>query len=97
MDTQDSSPQARVPTTRSFLSDTSMSFTGLVLGAILSRDRMVRAENPGSERRIPSAHFAPKDKHVIWRSMVGSASQIETFDPKLDLNQHARMLGAESP
>ena len=41
--------------------------------------------------------MAPKAKSVIWLFMVGGASQMETFDPKPELNKHAGKTIAESP
>src|SRR3954452_2896300 len=74
-----------MPTRRAFLADVGMGFTGLALGAMSAR----------GERG--TAHFAPKAKSVIWLFMVGGASQMETFDPKPELNKWAGKTIAESP
>src|SRR5262245_27957170 len=83
---------------RSFLADVGMGFTGLALGAMLHRDGMARAET-AAKWAPPDGkpHFAPKAKSVIWLFMVGGASQMETFDPKPELNKHAGKTIAESP
>src|SRR5436309_3570316 len=79
-------------TRRSFLADLGMGFTGLALGALLQRDGVARAATPDGR-----PHFAPKAKSVIWFFMVGGASQVETFDPKPELNRYAGKTIAESP
>src|SRR5687767_13312290 len=71
-------------TRRSFLTDVGMGFTGLALGS------MLRAETA-------KPHYAPKAKSVIWLFMVGGASQMETFDPKPELNKWAGKTIGESP
>ena len=83
---------------RAFLADLGMGFTGLALGAMLHRDGLVRANAP--ERWSPPTgqpHFAPKAKTVIWLFMVGGASQMETFDPKPELNRWGGRTIQESP
>jgi hypothetical protein len=85
-------------TRRAFLADLGMGFTGLALGALLFRDGVARAAEP--VKWTPpdgKPHFAPKAKSVIWLFMVGGASQMETFDPKPELNRHAGKTIAESP
>jgi len=74
------------PTRRSFLADTGMGFTGLVLGALLHRDGISQEEK---KRGAPDGkpHFAPRAKSVIWLFMKGGASHMETFDPKPELNR----------
>jgi len=81
---------------RCFLADCGMGFTGLVLGAMLQRDGLVRAAQsaPLTEGH---PHFAPKAKSVIWLFMVGGVSHLESFDPKPALNKYAGMTIAESP
>ena len=83
---------------RSFLADVGMGFTGLALGAMLHRDGVARAEAPAAWQP-PSGlpHFAPKAKSVIWLFMIGGASQMETFDPKPELNKYAGKTIAETP
>ncbi|MBY0523489.1 MAG: DUF1501 domain-containing protein [Gemmataceae bacterium] len=85
-------------TRRSFLVDTGMGFTGLALGAVLIKDGVARAEAP-TKWTPPDGkpHFAPKAKSVIWLFMVGGTSQMESFDPKPELNKHAGKTIQESP
>jgi hypothetical protein len=80
------------PTRRSFLADVGMGFTGLALGSVLFKDGVARA---GETALGP--HFPPKVKSVIWLFMVGGTSQVESFDPKPELNRHAGKTIAESP
>jgi len=68
-------------TRRSFLSDTGLGFTGLALGSMLQG----------------KPHFQPKAKSVIWLFMIGGASQMESFDPKPELNKYAGKTIEETP
>jgi hypothetical protein len=79
-----------------------MGVTGMALGSLLLEDGIARADgdNPQSAIRNPQSmgpHFRPKVKSVIWLFMVGGASQVETFDPKPELNKYAGKTIAESP
>jgi hypothetical protein len=83
---------------RAFLADVGMGFTGLALGAMLSRDGVVR----GSESAVwtppdGKPHFAPKAKSVIWLFMNGGVSQAESFDPKPELTKYAGKSINETP
>jgi hypothetical protein len=78
-------------TRRSFLADVGMGLTGLALADLLMGDRQAHASTIGDPI------FRPKVKSVIWLFMVGGASQMETFDPKPELNKHAGKTIAESP
>ncbi|MBL8223203.1 MAG: DUF1501 domain-containing protein, partial [Bryobacterales bacterium] len=42
-------------------------------------------------------HFAPKAKSVIWLFMIGGVSQMDTFDPKPELNKYAGKTFDETP
>ena len=85
-------------TRRSFLADVGMGFTGLALGAMLQRDGVARGAEE-ADRLSPDGqpHFRPKAKNVIWIFLVGGMSQMESFDPKPALNEHAGKTIAESP
>ena len=80
-------------TRRSFLADTGMGFTGLALGAMLSRDTAAKADTiPTASRRIGASsgpHFQPKAKSVIWIFMCGGVSHLESFDIKPELTKYA--------
>ncbi|MEX2285549.1 MAG: DUF1501 domain-containing protein [Planctomycetaceae bacterium] len=82
---------------RTFLADVGMGLTGLALGDLLSRDGIVRAAADGSTVPAAVPHFAPKAKSVIWLFMIGGASQMETFDPKPELNRYAGKTINETP
>jgi len=84
-------------TRRSFLADTGMGFTGLALGAMLARDGILRAGEPGPGTPDGTANFAPKAKSVIWLFMLGGVSHVEAFDPKPALNKYAGKTIAETP
>jgi len=59
-------------TRRSFLADTGMGFTGLVLGSMLFRDGVVKAElTDGGACHLPPGqpHFTPKAKRVVWLNL----------------------------
>jgi len=75
---------------RTFLADMGMGFTGLVLGAMLHRDGVARADG-GAGWSPPNGqpHFAPKAKNVIWLFMIGGTSHMESFDPKPELTKYA--------
>src|SRR5438105_2411812 len=92
-------PRCQGITRRSFLADTGMGFTGLALGAMLFKDGVARATPvanvPGAPLGVP--HAAPKAKSVIFLFMVGGTSQMESFDPKPELNAHAGKTIAETP
>src|SRR5579862_7194088 len=88
------------PTRRSFLADTGMGFTGLVLGALLHRDGVARAEAAGEGAWSPPdgrPHFAPRAKSVIWLFMKGGASHMETFDPKPELSRFGGKTIGDTP
>ncbi len=83
---------------RTFLADCGMGFTGLVLGAMLQRDGVARADaSAGWAPPDGLPHNAPKAKSVIWLFMVGGTSHMESFDPKPELNKYAGKTFAETP
>src|SRR5262245_6560562 len=85
-------------TRRSFLADTGMGFTGLALGAMLSRDG-VRAEGTSTAWARPNGQplFEPKAKSVIWIFLCGGVSHVESFDIKPELNKYAGKSIDETP
>ena len=77
-------------------------FHRLVLGAMLHRDGIARADGalPGAGGWTPpdgKPLFPPKAKNVIWLFMIGGTSHLESFDPKPDLNRYAGKSIAETP
>jgi len=73
-----------------------MGFTGLALGAMLQREAVASAPGNWSP---PSGrpHVSPKAKSVIWLFMNGGVSQLESFDPKPELDRYAGKSIAETP
>jgi hypothetical protein len=87
-------------TRRSFLSDTGMGFTGMVLGSMLFRDGVARAVHAEGAVWTPPdgiPHFPPKAKSVIWIFLCGGVSHLESFDVKPALNQYAGKSIEETP
>ncbi|MBX7168567.1 MAG: DUF1501 domain-containing protein [Pirellulales bacterium] len=89
---------------RTFLADTGMGLTGLVLGSLLFRDGVARAAAPehvadalGWSPPDGQPHFQPRAKSVIWLFMIGGTSHMESFDPKPALTQYAGKTVAETP
>lgn len=83
---------------RSFLADMGMGFTGLALGAMLSKDGVVRAnDDPTWQPPTGQPHFTPKAKNVIWLFMNGGISHMESFDPKPELTKYAGKSINETP
>jgi hypothetical protein len=76
---------------RSFLADCGLGFTGLALGAMLSRDGFAQGTPDGRP------HLPAKAKSVIWLFMLGGVSHVESFDPKPALNKYAGKTIEESP
>ena len=83
-------------TRRSFLADTGMGFTGLVLGSMLCRDS-ARAEESAWRPPDGRPHYPPKAKSVIWIFLCGGVSHVESFDVKPALNTYAGKSIEETP
>ena len=83
-------------TRRSFLADTGMGLTGMVLGSMLFRDG-ARADESAWLPPNGRAHFPPKAKSVIWIFLCGGVSHLESFDVKPALNQYAGKSIEETP
>ena len=80
---------------RTFLGDTGMGMTGMVLSAMMFRDG--KAAPPGSVRLDAEPQFAAKAKSVIWIFNIGGVSHLESFDPKPMLNKYAGKSMDETP
>src|SRR5256885_3864297 len=79
-------------TRRDILARAGHGFGAIALGSLLgSPARAISRVNPLAPK---ASHFAPKAKSVIFLFMVGGPSQIETFDPKPELE---RMHGQPLP
>src|SRR5262245_25604110 len=80
---------------RDFLAAAGMGFGALAASAMLQRDGVVRA---GETHREAHASRSPaKAKSVIWIFLIGGMSQMESFDPKPELNKYADKTIEESP
>lgn len=83
---------------RTFLADVGMGCTGLALGSLLMRDGIVRGAEAGtSAEQFAASKTSPKAKSIIWIFLTGGMSQMESFDPKPELNVHAGKTFAETP
>jgi hypothetical protein len=82
---------------RTFFADLGMGFTGLVLGAMLHRDGVVRADSGAWAPPDGKPHFQPKAKSVIWLFLNGGFSHLETFDPKPEVNKYAGKTISQTP
>ncbi len=84
-------------TRRQFLAGAGMGFSSLVLGSLLSRDGFARADETGWAAPDGKPHFSPKAKSIIWIFLIGGMSQMESFDPKPELNTYAGKTFTETP
>src|SRR6266487_1335585 len=85
-------------TRRAFLTRSTTGLGAIALGALLRHDLFGAAVpiNPSVKPKgaLPSLHFAPKAKRVIYLFQSGAPSHIDLFDPKSKLTQ---MTGEELP
>ena len=87
-------------TRRSFLADTGMGFTGLVLGTMLFRDGIARAgEVDENACHLPGGqpHISPRARSVIWIFLCGGVSHVESFDVKPELTKYAGKSISDTP
>ncbi|HVW00628.1 MAG TPA: DUF1501 domain-containing protein, partial [Planctomycetaceae bacterium] len=74
---------------RTFLSRTSMGVGAAALGSLMGHHPALAGSN--GEKTWPGVlnplHHAPKVKRVIWLTMAGGPSHLETFDPKPELGK----------
>jgi hypothetical protein len=102
---QGPAPKCSGVTRRSFLSDTGMGFTGLVLGSMLFQDGVAQAAPAGKPRgKKPEPDepkqvfdYTPKAKSVIWIFLCGGVSHLESFDVKPELTKYAGKSIEETP
>lgn len=83
------------PTRRNALSDLGTGFATVALSSLLQQEATAEIAGDTLLRGLP--HFAPRAKSVIWLFMAGGVSQVETFDPKPELNRYGGMTIPESP
>src|SRR5262245_8799887 len=90
-------------TRRSFLADTGMGFTGLVLGSMLFRDGVAQGaplESGGESACHLSPgepHLTPRARSVIWIFLCGGVSHVESFDVKPELTKYAGKSISDTP
>src|SRR6476646_4153122 len=83
-------------TRREFLWESAGGFAGTALATILAEDgffaRSAAASDTQSSTAFPLApkrpHFPAKAKACIVLFMYGGVSQVDTFDPKIELGKH---------
>ena len=71
-------------TRRGALQTLSTGLGGIALSALSARNGLAEATNPLAAR---DPHFAPRAKNVIYLSMRGAPSHVDTFDYKPQLSQ----------
>src|SRR5687768_18035049 len=76
---------------RELLNDSGMGCTGMAVGAMLAGGGVLRAGE------VPTVAKKPKAKSIIWIFLVGGMSQMESFDPKPELNKYGGKTFEESP
>ena len=76
---------------RDFLTKTGAGLGAVALSSLLAKHPLAAAPpTPGISPLPPGfAHYAAKAKSVIFLFMEGGPSQLDTFDPKAALKQHA--------
>jgi hypothetical protein len=79
---------------RSFLRRAGMGLGAVALHSLLTPRLRAGADRPGLRGVLEPTHFPPKVKRVIWLTMAGGPSHLETFDYKPKL---AAMHGKEMP
>ncbi len=70
-------------TRRTFLSNAGRGVGALALASLMSRDAHAAQEK--WRGILPAPHFPPKAKRVIWLTMAGGPSHLETWDYKPEL------------
>ena len=80
-------------TRREFLWETGMGFTGTALTGLLAADgffgptRAMAGPSAAQPMAVRAPHVLPRAKSVIFLFMYGGVSQVDTFDPKPELNR----------
>jgi hypothetical protein len=82
--------RARQLTRRAFLGHTSRGLGALALGSLIAPGLHAAPSGSAPDKWkgvISPAHFPAKAKRVIWLTMAGGPSHLETFDPKPKLRE----------
>src|SRR4051812_8239419 len=89
---------AQQQTRRAFLGRTAHGVAKLGLASLITPALLAAAEETKKKDKwtgvVHPFHYPPKAKRVIWMSMAGGPSHLETFDPKPKL---AEMHGQPMP
>ena len=73
---------------RNFLWQTGGGFTSLALVDLLGGDGFFGSSARAAEKSEPQPHFPTKARHCVFLFMNGAPSQVDTFDPKPELDRH---------
>jgi hypothetical protein len=75
---------------RTFLSNAGRGVGALALSSLINPAMLAKANAAADPATgiLAARHFAPKAKRVIWLTMAGGPSHLETFDPKPVLGKH---------
>ena len=71
-------------TRRHFLKNCQLGLGAIALGSLLGDDATAKAVDPLAPKK---PHFAPKARSVIFLFMDGGVSQVDSFDPKPQLDK----------
>lgn len=74
-------------TRRTFLGRTSQGIGALALASLLKPDVLAAAAADRWPGVVTTPHFPARAKRVIWLTMAGGPSHLETFDPKPKLGE----------
>ncbi len=84
------SKNGNLPSRREFLNRTGTGFGALALGALMAEEGLLSGSAEAAISKSPLAakepHFPATAKHVIHLFMNGAPSQVDTFDPKPELD-----------
>lgn len=78
---------------RDFLFKSTLALGGIALGSLLN-EGLIASPSKGVQGILPSTHFAPKAKRIIYLFQNGGPSQVELFDHKPTLE---KMFGKDLP
>jgi hypothetical protein len=75
---------------RTFLSNAGRGVGALALSSLINPAMLAKSNAAADSATgiLAARHFAPKAKRVIWLTMAGGPSHLETFDPKPVLGKH---------
>ena len=74
---------------RAWFGQASAGLGSVALASLLADQRTTSGSESGSRISPPVPHQKPRAKSIIWLFMAGGPSQVDTFDPKPELNRLA--------